>query len=165
MAHDSCHAKKMKKIPDEEWVYLFGQPDRKKKQEEAARSEFLKALDEDIPDKPVEALREDRATFSAFERKIPRNMDFDFSDTLDLHLMTRDEAEVALRRFLTDCRANMARVVLVITGKGLHSDEGGVLRRFVREWLYRHGKSDVEWFGTAPRRYGGSGALILTLKK
>ena len=61
---------------------------------------------------------------------------------LDLHGKTLDQARPALTRFILDAQANGKRLVLVVTGKGKHKDDGGpiptrlgVLRHNVPQWL------------------------------
>lgn len=86
--------------------------------------------------------------------------------TLDLHGAVRQDVEAKLTSFIANARYHGWQVLLVITGKGLHSPEGeGVLRSAVEEFLQR-GKSDLvaEW-GRAPRRYGGDGAIVLFLRR
>ena len=86
--------------------------------------------------------------------------------TLDLHGAVRHDVEAKMISFIANARYHGWQVLLVITGKGLHSPEGeGVLRSAVEEFLQR-GKSDlvVEW-GRAPRRYGGDGAIVLFLRR
>lgn len=86
--------------------------------------------------------------------------------TLDLHGAVRQEVEAKMISFIANARYHGWQVLLVITGKGLHSPEGeGVLRSAVEEFLQRS-KSDLvaEW-GRAPRRYGGDGAIVLFLRR
>ncbi|HMB16946.1 MAG TPA: Smr/MutS family protein [Pelovirga sp.] len=86
--------------------------------------------------------------------------------TLDLHGATRQDVEAKMISFITNARYHGWQVLLVVTGKGLHSPEGeGVLRSAVEEFLQR-GKSDqvAEW-ARAPRQYGGDGAVILFLRR
>ena len=55
---------------------------------------------------------------------------------LDLHGMTQAEAHDALFSYLRGRQARGARLVLVITGKGVGAGEGrGVLKRMVPLWL------------------------------
>lgn len=49
-------------------------------------------------------------------------------DELDLHGMTQQEAELALKRFLLYAQQARLKTVRIITGKGLHSPQGPVLR-------------------------------------
>src|SRR5207249_10926062 len=64
---------------------------------------------------------------------------------IDLHGLTQAEAHGALVRFLRTRRAEGARIVLVITGKGLRGsdDQRGVLRRQVPLWLRSPGLREM----------------------
>jgi DNA-nicking Smr family endonuclease len=89
---------------------------------------------------------------------------------LDLHGMTQAEAHDALFRFLRTRQARGAKVVLVITGKGVRgSDDGGgrgVLKRMVPLWL---GMPDfrglIVGFESAAVGHGGEGALYVRLRR
>ena len=85
---------------------------------------------------------------------------------LDLHGMTRAAAHGALRRFLLGAAAADKRCVLVITGKGRASPQGGVLREEVPRWLNELGLRDkVLSFDYAQQSDGGTGALYVLLKR
>ena len=58
---------------------------------------------------------------------------------LDLHQMTRLEADDAVRVFLETSRQAGHDLVRIITGKGLHSQAGPVLSEAVRAYLDKHG--------------------------
>jgi DNA-nicking Smr family endonuclease len=90
---------------------------------------------------------------------------------IDLHGMRQDEAHRALRAFLIREQSAGARIVLVVTGKGLrgprHADDApGVLKRHAPHWL-----SAPEWrrfisgFDQAGRGHGGDGALYVRLRR
>ena len=83
---------------------------------------------------------------------------------LDLHGLTVEEACTKLRFFLQDALYQGCRTVLLITGKGLHSSDGPVLRIAMESLLESQGELVLEW-GLAPQRYGGSGALIVFLRQ
>ncbi len=86
--------------------------------------------------------------------------------TLDLHGCLRDEVANKLNHFIQNCRHHNWNTLLVITGKGLHSKGGeAVLRNEVEHFLVAEGKQQVAEWGRAPKQYGGSGALILFLRK
>jgi len=90
----------------------------------------------------------------------------DIEATLDLHGMVRAEAHRALDAFLERCEAQGKRCVLVITGKGLSKDEGGVLRQEVPRWLNEPAnRARVLSFDYAQQRHGGMGALYVLLKR
>ena len=99
--------------------------------------------------------------------------------TIDLHGFTEEAAHRALSAFLRSAIASGARLVLVITGKGLKSsapDEPfdleldrrtrGVLKAMVPRWLQEpelvRFVADVR---TAHRKHGGAGALYVYLRK
>jgi DNA-nicking Smr family endonuclease len=81
---------------------------------------------------------------------------------LDLHGKTAAEAELALADFFNAARARACRKLLVIHGKGLHSEGDSVLGTIVARWLERcpaAGRS-----GKADRTQGGSGATWVLVK-
>ena len=86
---------------------------------------------------------------------------------LDLHGMTQAEAHDALLGFLHRSQASGARVVLVITGKGVRGDsERGVLKRQVPMWLRLPEFRDiVVGFETAGIGHGGEGAMYVRLRR
>ena len=96
---------------------------------------------------------------------------------LDLHGLRQQDAYVVLRRFLARCQADGLRHVLVITGKGgkpdeaatrdfWQTDERGILRRLVPQWLAEPSfRLHVVSFTESAMKHGGSGALYLTIRK
>ena len=85
--------------------------------------------------------------------------------SLDLHGCNRSEAAQKLIHFLDDSIYQGRKTVLVITGKGLHSEDGApILRDEVEAFLADKGKTFVTEWGRAPKQYGGSGALVLFLR-
>jgi len=87
------------------------------------------------------------------------------SDELDLHGYVKDEALRRLEQFIAGAYRGGHRAVLVITGKGINSVEGPVLRGAVTEWLRGKGRGMVAEFAPAPRNKGGSGAFVVFLKR
>ena len=83
---------------------------------------------------------------------------------LDLHGLTVDEASVKVGFFLRDAIYHGFHTILIITGKGLHSSDGPVLRRAMERLLDHQREQVIEW-GIAPRRYGGDGALVVFLRQ
>ncbi len=83
---------------------------------------------------------------------------------LDLHGLTREEALEALPRFLRSAQKKGQKAVLVITGKGYHSQEEPVLHQAVASWLRDAGREIVLEFAPAPREMGGSGAYVVFLR-
>jgi DNA-nicking Smr family endonuclease len=87
---------------------------------------------------------------------------------LDLHGFTQAQAHDALLHFLRTRQARGARLVLVITGKGMRGDTSarGVLKRMVPMWLgMGEFRSYVTGFESAAVGHGGDGALYVTLRK
>jgi DNA-nicking Smr family endonuclease len=85
---------------------------------------------------------------------------------LDLHGMRQDEAQRALNAFLRRAQAEGAKVAIIVTGKGLSREEGGVLRRVVPMWLQAPSLRDVVvGFGEAARHHGGEGALYVQIRR
>ncbi len=83
--------------------------------------------------------------------------------TLDLHQLTQNEAEDAILSFLSECHENGIRKISIITGKGLHSEDGiGILRSVADRVLDESGL--VSEKKSAPQNAGGSGALWIILK-
>lgn len=86
--------------------------------------------------------------------------------TLDLHGMTQAQAHGALSRFIQRSEAAGRRCVLVITGKGIAKESGGVLRNQVPNWLNEPGNRErIIAFNYAQQGHGGTGALYVLLKR
>jgi len=91
-------------------------------------------------------------------------------DRIDLHGMTQADAHAALAHFLRRAQARGARVVLVITGKGVRAgdpvSERGVLKRQVPHWLESAAlRPLVIGFENAGAGHGGAGALYVRLRR
>lgn len=87
--------------------------------------------------------------------------------TLDLHGARAAAAADRVTRFVRDAQRAGVRRVLLIHGKGLHSDEGGaVLADVVVHALTEGGAAPlVLGFVTAPEPLGGAGALLVELAR
>jgi len=89
---------------------------------------------------------------------------FAVADEIDLHGLTRREAEDALKEFIARSAALGRGCVRVVHGKGSRSGPAGpVLKHAVHEWLARWG--DVLAFSSADRRHGGTGAVYVLLRR
>ncbi len=88
-------------------------------------------------------------------------------ETLDLHGLIQREAREAVVSFIRRCHGKGLDVVCIIHGKGQHSEAGlGVLRDVVLQALTETGAAPlVRAFVTAPEGLGGSGALLVQLKR
>lgn len=92
---------------------------------------------------------------------------------LDLHGMTLDQAHPALTRFILSAHSSGKRLVLIVTGKGKHRDDGGPIP--TRMGVLRH--NVPAWLGQAPLaqavlqvteahlRHGGGGAYYVYLRR
>ena len=132
---------------------------------------FLEAVDalEQAPVKDEPGLAADVLAVDGQDavRKIkaPRGPKSEPTETLDLHRLRIQDALHHLRYFVGQAVENRSKVVLVITGKGHHSQDGvSVLRRSVEEWIRREGRSNIEAFADAPPALGGRGAFLLYLR-
>ncbi len=81
--------------------------------------------------------------------------------TLDVHGMKGEEAKREVLSFLRNCRKRGVKKGIIIHGKGLHSQDGAVLRPMVRKLLDSH--PQVKNWGKAPRNEGGEGATWFIL--
>jgi DNA-nicking Smr family endonuclease len=84
--------------------------------------------------------------------------------TLDLHGSTVDVALTSLRQFLVESRRLGRRRVLVIHGKGLHSEHGAPLREAVLAELLGPASGLVHAFASAVPADGGEGATYVVLR-
>ena len=69
--------------------------------------------------------------------RVLRAGDFAVENELDLHGKKRADAEQALDRFLRESLSKKFRCVLVITGRGTHSEDGAVLKPAIADALRR----------------------------
>ncbi|MFW5783805.1 MAG: Smr/MutS family protein [bacterium] len=81
-------------------------------------------------------------------------------DTIDLHGFTLAEALVETEQFVEASARSGLRKVMIIHGKGRNGE--GVLKREVRAYLERHGKTGAMGYAKGPD--GGRGALWVMLR-
>ena len=82
--------------------------------------------------------------------------------TIDLHNFTQEEAWVQLDVFVKKCKQQNLKKILIVHGKGTHSDGDPVLGRMVRTFIEQHkilGES-----GHPKAVLGGSGATWVIIK-
>jgi DNA-nicking Smr family endonuclease len=134
------------------------------------RELFLSAMQnigsslKDIRQPEQEILEPNRRSASSRMRQLRRGTII-ISRNIDLHGFLRDEALRRLEQFISESYNRGLQAVLVITGKGLNSPEGPVLKGAVAAWLGDQGRRMVVEFGLAPRNLGGSGAFVVFFKK
>jgi len=96
---------------------------------------------------------------------------------LDLHGLTEAAAHRVLTTFIYMAQYRGARLLLIVTGKGVMTNDGpfdlgfggnrrGVLNAMVPRWLHERPLSDlIADQRSAHRRHGGDGALYVYLRK
>jgi DNA-nicking Smr family endonuclease len=82
--------------------------------------------------------------------------------TLDLHRLTRDEAWAAMEDFFEESRLKELEKVLLIHGKGNHSQGEAALKRTVLQFIERCPYAGES--GQPTVEFGGSGATWVLLK-
>lgn len=82
---------------------------------------------------------------------------------LDLHGLLVPAAKQKVRHFIDNANYHGLKTVILITGKGLHSSNGPVLRSEIETLLNELNEQVIEW-SLAPRRFGGDGALVVFLR-
>ena len=86
------------------------------------------------------------------------------TDSLDLHTFRPHEVKDLVEDYLNECVRIGFREVRIIHGKGLGSrNREPVLKNTLHKLLPR--REDVLAFCQAPAAHGGSGALLILLKK
>ena len=115
----------------------------------------------------------DKAVEPSVRKKVVRGR-IEIDGTIDLHGMTQNEARGALYRFIQARFARGDRTILVITGKGLKTDndyiaamsERGVLRTMLPLWLNEPSLAPlVSGWSVAARGHGGEGAWYVRLRR
>ena len=133
-------------------------------------------------DKISEKDKKDWNNFISNKEKL-KNKDVDINKTLiqkirsiDLHGLTLDQANKKISNFIKECYLENVNKIIVITGKGLHSQNEknpyisknlSILKYSVPEFIKNNDEliSLIYDFGTAKIEDGGSGAFYIYLKK
>ena len=99
-------------------------------------------------------------------RRLKRG-EFSVQDYVDLHGLTRKEAEAAVNDFLLQSHQRDLRCVLIVHGRGLGSaDQRPAIKTELPVWLRRGAlKRIVLAFVTAQPYDGGAGAIYVLLRK
>ncbi len=105
-----------------------------------------------------------------FDKKLMRRLrkgEFPVQDYLDLHGLTKRDAEVRVREFLIRSYGMGLRCVLVIHGRGLNSEDHiPILKERIPVWLSRGpARKLVLAFSTARPYDGGTGAIYVLLRR
>ncbi|MDB9822205.1 Smr/MutS family protein [Deltaproteobacteria bacterium] len=108
-------------------------------------------------------------SISGVNRKIMRRLkkgQVPIQDHIDLHGLTKKEAETEVRDFLISSHRRGLRCVLIVHGRGLNSpDSYPVLKERLPVWLNRGSvRKIVLAFSTAKPYDGGTGAIYVLLR-
>ena len=135
-------------------------------------------MNSDISDKD----RKDWKNFLEKNEKLP-NKDLEkkedklyITKSIDLHGFTLDEANKKVESFIIDCFDQKVSKVIIVTGKGLHSQndkdpyiskEFGILKNSVPDFIKNNSNlmKKIKSITDAEITDGGSGALYVFLKK
>ena len=101
---------------------------------------------------------------------------FRITKSLDLHGFTLDEANKKVESFITDCFDQNVSKVIIVTGKGLHSQNDkdpyisqkyGILKNSIPDFIKNNLSlmTKIKSITDAEVSDGGSGALYVFLKK
>lgn len=85
--------------------------------------------------------------------------------TIDLHRLDVASAQHKVRAFLADSCAAGRQCVLVVSGRGNHSNDAGVLRAAVLDWVTGPMSRYALALSTATPQHGGDGAFFILLRK
>jgi len=95
--------------------------------------------------------------------KLSKNGKFEPEGIIDLHGYRLQNAKTVLQKYILNAYDKSLRNILVITGKGYNNN--GALRKEVPLWLSEKLLSNfLINFETAPKNFGGEGALIVRIK-
>jgi DNA-nicking Smr family endonuclease len=89
---------------------------------------------------------------------------FSVQDDLDLHQMNAAAAQASIIALLAEARRNGKRCVRIVHGKGLRSRAAGPVLKGLTDRMLRR-RDDVIAFASAPAAQGGTGAVVVLLKK
>ncbi len=105
-----------------------------------------------------------------------KNNKFHITKSLDLHGLTLDEANIKVENFITACFDRKVSKVIIVTGKGLHSqndkdpyisEKFGILKNSVPDFIKNNPSlmAKIKSITSAEISDGGSGAFYVFLKK
>ena len=133
-------------------------------------------------DKISDKDKKDWENFLSSEKKLP-NKDLKFIEKkffktkhIDLHGFTLEQANKTIEKFIEDCYQNSVSKIIVVTGKGLHSNvekdpyvskDLSILKYSVPEYIENNLElmKKITEIKDAEIEDGGSGAFYIFLKK
>ena len=107
-----------------------------------------------------------RHSFAGFADDVVKLTDtgkYAIEGSLDLHRLTVKEARAEILRFFDLARAKQWRTLLIAHGRGEKSQPPARLKSYVACWLNQ--VPDIIAFHSADKRHGGTGAVLVLLKK
>lgn len=132
-----------------------------------ARTNFASLVQECLADRDLVAIlaeKEADPDFPPYVRPRKSSALPQPQEQLDLHGCTAAEAEMKTENFLAAAQRQRLRTVLIITGKGLHSPQGSVLKDVIetRLRLWKNEKKILDYSWEKKQREE-SGALVVHL--
>ena len=125
---------------------------KKKNPIQSSMEEYLKMFP---PQKENIILEQEKVAPQRIKNKNYRRMKV--QETLDLHGFKLVSAKVALEDFIKTCKRKKIEKILIIHGKGLHSETGdSILRKTVKDFLMS--SPDIGETGHPSEKDGGFGA-------
>lgn len=126
--------------------------------------DLASAIDSDL------AVGVDAAAAKGLDARIVKRLaagGFPIDAQLDLHGLRKHEAEKKLESFIKTSRASKLRTVMVITGKGTHSDPGGPVLKDAAYALLTKGALAKHVLALSPalKEHGGDGAMYVLLRR
>ncbi len=139
----------------------YTKPSQKKKEKRKSLETMHSILDLYPPDDSMSDPDDDRPVPNRVKRRNYRRMKI--QETLDLHGFNLASARVELDDFIKRCKRKKIEKVLIIHGKGLHSNNGeSVLRTAVKDFLMK--STSIGEIGHPSEREGGCGATWAIVK-
>ncbi|MCY4143599.1 MAG: Smr/MutS family protein [Gammaproteobacteria bacterium] len=88
---------------------------------------------------------------------------YEIQKTLDLHKVGIERARVLVSNLIDRCIDLDYRCVRILHGRGENSNPPAALKSHVLHWLRQH--KDVIALSTAPNQLGGTGAVLVKIRK
>ncbi len=124
---------------------------------ESASSAFVPMVD------PNDVLEYKRPGVQYYVVKKLRMGEYREADFIDLHGKSLEDAYEIVMRFISFAKEQEFRCVLIIHGKGDRQKQKGLIKSYTAHWLRQI--PEVLAFHSAPEWKGGTGALMIILKK
>ena len=123
-----------------------------------ATSKIRKEAASRLPEKEIEGAS------SAFVPMVGPNDVLEYeADFIDLHGKNIEQAYQTVMDFIAFAKEQEFRCILIIHGKGERQKEKALIKSYVAHWLRQI--PEVLAFHSAPQWKGGTGALMIILKK